>query len=82
MDSRQTVLLEMGMLAQQAEIPEDERCTTCNGQGQVVVGCAFTHSIYDTCSACGGSGLKSDQQRFERARVRLEELRVQYLGKA
>lgn len=56
MDISQTILLEMGMKTLQRSIPEDERCPSCKGRGQLRVGCALSHAIYNTCYVCFGGG--------------------------
>lgn len=52
--------LERGMKANQDSIPVDQWCEKCNGKGHVVIGCAFTYSLYDVCFECLGSGRKHD----------------------
>ena len=65
LDPATTRILEEGMRAQRQGIPEEERCRNCDGMGQVAMGCAITHTIYNTCYHCHGSGRRDkDLEKF------------------
>lgn len=69
MDMQQSNLIAAAAYRRQSEIPDAERCPSCDGMGQADLGCAITHTIWATCSTCGGSGHLADVPEFLRARI-------------
>lgn len=65
---------EEAMFLRVADMPEEERCTACDGKRKVRIGCAWTHDIYAPCLACLGTGLRSEQVALAEAREHLQRL--------